>query len=689
MAMSNTLPPNTQPTNAEINLGSFTLKDYQRYCVRRIVNTPYLGLYLGMSSGKTLITLAGLYESKLTKPALIVAPAAVAKTTWADEVEKHGFPFNIINLSTIASAKGKLRRLTPIERNRLLRHAVKDFDAKRPTLYIVSMNILKDMTETMPRYKAKPMPLHLDTCLQPDNVTIDQVEHGFDVDIAKTIPFKELKNIKVSQEPIMQEFASNRKPAVLGIKVTVSYTKTTKKPKPDKTLSREENKERLHNWLETQGFERTFIYPTRNGRKVLEDLYGSKTYGKPQDTLLYILRHMGLGADGMPIWPFSTVVLDEASCFKSYSSARFKAIKRIRKCTKRLIELTGTPQPGSIEQLWPLVWMLDEGKRLGPTITSFRDRFEHGIGRNPATGLPYTYEPKSGAVKEIYDLISDITISIKDPNLKLDENAVLDDCEITLSPEAQHTYEVLNEEGALTLGITQNGTTLEDEDGNDFEAEIYSPNAATLVGKLLQFASGTVYMKDIAPEAVTRLEQINGTKIDQLPVSSKGNVYLNIHDKKLDMLQQIIADTGSPVLVCYWYQTDLDKIKTRLDQTHANYEIFDGDPAQQKRWNAGKIDILLMHPASGAYGVNLQYGGHDIVWYTLPWSLELYQQANFRLNRMGQTETVIIHRIIAKGTIDEKVAKALAKKDMNQEKLLEAIKPKQRFTGKTDSTHKT
>lgn len=196
-----------------------------------------------------------------------------------------------------------------------------------------------------------------------------------------------------------------------------------------------------------------------------------------------------------------------------------------------------------------------------------------------------------------------------------------------------------------------------------------------LVAKLVQMASGTMYTGEIDPEVLQSILGSTNQTINDMPQTSNGRMFLSIHDAKLNALMDIIRDAGSPVLVCYWFQTDMQRIKERLTQEYVDFEVFNGDPGQQDRWNNGNIPVLLMHPASGAYGVNLQYGGHDIVWYTMPWSLELYQQANFRLNRLGQANPVIIHRIITKKTVDERIAKTLSQKDAAQRQLLNDITP--------------
>lgn len=652
------------PCRAEQDLHTFTLKPYQRYCVRRIMDTPHIGLYLGMSSGKTLITLSGLYQARIQRPALVIAPAAVAKATWDKEIAKYHFPFKTANLSTVTTKRGSTKRVTPLQRHRLLKQAYEDGKAKRPTINIVSVSVLADIVEHLPRADTKQLAFDPNIRIQPDDITVEQAE-SIDLDInidPDIISFDDLTQYTINQHVLVDD--SNGPALTLGKLVEVTALKHMAR---DKKKCNNTDPEQI-------GHRFVYIWPTKQGRIHLAN--GQRRRNNPCDELTTFTDAMSVGAGGKRLWPFETVVIDEASCFKAYNSGRFKAIKKVRRAIKRLIELTGTPQPGSIEQLWPLVWMLDMGKRLGPTITSFRRTFEYGIGTNPATGGPLTYIPLDGADTQIHNLISDITISISDPGLGLDKNIIMDDVEIDLDENTRDIYKMLMKDGAIKIPVLdKHKNPMLDDTGEPIYDTIYTANKAVLVAKLVQMASGTMYTGEIDPDVLQSILGSTNQSIDDMPQTSNGRMFLSIHDAKLDALMDIIRDAGSPVLVCYWFQTDMQRIKERLAQEHVDFEVFNGDPGQQDRWNDGNIPVLLMHPASGAYGVNLQYGGHDIVWYTMPWSLELYQQANFRLNRLGQANPVIIHRIITKKTVDERIAKTLSQKDAAQRQLLDDITP--------------
>lgn len=324
-------------------------------------------------------------------------------------------------------------------------------------------------------------------------------------------------------------------------------------------------------------------------------------------------------------WPFDMVVIDELSSFKSHQSKRFKALRKVRPLIRRIIGLTGTPAPNSLIDLWPQLYLLDRGERLEKTIGGYRDRYFYPGQTNGYT--VYSYELKPGADDAIHSKISDICISMKAKDYLNMPELIINDIDIRLDQKTMTEYKRLEREKVLEL------------DGN----MITAVTAAAVCNKLLQLADGCMYDND-------------------------GQV-IHLHDKKLEALEEIIeAANGHPVLVFYNYRFELDLLKNRFGG-----RTLDGQ-ADIKAWNAGQIPLLLAQPASMGHGLNLQAGGHILVWYGLNWSLELYQQANARLYRQGQTETVIIHRLIAKGTMDEQVIKRLEQKDIGQESLIEAVK---------------
>lgn len=329
-------------------------------------------------------------------------------------------------------------------------------------------------------------------------------------------------------------------------------------------------------------------------------------------------------------WIWDMVVIDELSSFKSSKAIRFRALKKVRPYFKRIVGLTGTPAPNSLIDLWPQIYLLDGGKRLGKTITGFKDRYFNPGRRNGY--VVYNWELKEGAEEAIQNKISDICISMKaDDYLDIPER-IDNRVEINLSKKALDTYKQLEKELVIEI---------EEED-------ITAANAAVLTNKLLQMANGAIY--------------------------SESKEVVNIHDEKIEKLEEIIdTSNGKTVLVFYNFKHDYNRISEMLTKKKINHQTLN-TPEDIKKWNNGEIQVALLHPASAGHGLNLQYGGNIIVWFGLTWSLELYQQANARLHRQGQKETVIIHHLIAKGTVDEDVMNALANKEINQDMLLEAVK---------------
>lgn len=327
-------------------------------------------------------------------------------------------------------------------------------------------------------------------------------------------------------------------------------------------------------------------------------------------------------------WPYDMIVVDESSSFKNQASKRFKALKRVIPKTQRVVILTGTPAPNSYLELWPQLWLLDRGERLGSTIGRYRDRWFVPDKRNGH--IVYSWRMKPGARQQIDTRISDICMSMKTEDwLKLPER-IDNVIPVRLPDEAKDTYQTLQHEMILAL---ENGDA------------VVGDTKAAVINKLLQMANGAVYTEQGAVEW--------------------------FHDAKLEALEEIVEQSEEPVLVFYTYRHDLDRLQERFRDLHPRM-LYSAEDIRD--WNAGKIRMLLAHPASIGHGLNLQEGGHVIVWYGLTWSLELYEQANARLHRQGQTQAVIIHHLVAEGTADEQVMKALERKEMNQDALLEALK---------------
>lgn len=329
-------------------------------------------------------------------------------------------------------------------------------------------------------------------------------------------------------------------------------------------------------------------------------------------------------------WIWDMVIIDELSSFKSSKAKRFRALKKVRPYFKRIVGLTGTPAPNSLIDLWPQIYLLDGGQRLGKTITGFKDRYFNPGRRNGY--VVYNWELKQGAEEAIQNKISDICISMKaDDYLDIPER-IDNRVEISLSKKALEIYKKLEKELVIEIA----------------EEDITAANSAVLTNKLLQMANGAIY--------------------------SESKEVVNIHDEKLGKLEEIIdTSNGKSVLVFYNFKHDYNRISEMLTKKKITYQTLN-DSEDIKKWNEGEIQVALLHPASAGHGLNLQYGGNIIVWFGLTWSLELYQQANARLHRQGQKEIVIIHHLISKGTVDEDVMNALANKEVNQNMLLEAVK---------------
>ena len=332
-------------------------------------------------------------------------------------------------------------------------------------------------------------------------------------------------------------------------------------------------------------------------------------------------------------WPFDMVVIDESSSFKSHTAKRFKALASISSRITRLVELTGTPSPNGLDDLWSQVFLLDGGERLGKRYTQFRERY-FDPGRRGADGMVYDYKAKPGSEQSILERISDICISMKAEDYLQLPDIIYHTVPVVLDPKALKAYQEMERKMVLELP--------EDEE------EISVTSAAALSNKLLQLANGALYDDD---------HQVH-----------------EIHDCKLEAFTELIESLqGKPALVFYNFQHDKTRILKALEKTKLRIRELK-KPQDEDDWNAGKIDILLAHPASAAYGLNLQQGGNHVIWFGLTWNYELYTQANKRLHRQGQTEKVIIHHLVSTGTRDEDVMQALEKKDDVQNWVMESLK---------------
>lgn len=374
----------------------------------------------------------------------------------------------------------------------------------------------------------------------------------------------------------------------------------------------------IRKWDHLEGLTYSVVVGTEAERKAAL-LQKASVYIINRENVDWLIERSGIPFD------FDMVVIDELSSFKSWQAKRFKSLLKARPSVRRMVGLTGTPSSNGLMDLWAEFRLLDLGERLGRYITHYRNAYFTPDKRNRQ--VIFSYKPLPGAEERIYERISDITISMKSCDyLELPE-CVINEVPVYMDGKELAVYEELREDMVAKIK----------------DKEIDAANAAVLSGKLLQMANGAVYDDE------------------------KVGIY--IHDRKLDALEDLIEGAnGNPVLIAYWYRHDADRIRERFPvrEIKTSRDIED--------WNNGAIPVAIIHPASAGHGLNLQSGGSTLVWFGLTWSLELYQQTNARLHRQGQTDTVVIHHIIAKDTIDEDVMKALRKKEKTQDALINAVR---------------
>lgn len=540
----------TAPAPTAVPTRTLTLMPHQQQTVDFIVNRSFAGVWLDMGGGKTLATLVALQYIRPMGHILVIAPVAIARSTWLDEIQDWRLP--IRTRSLIVNDKDK-----KLPRAKRLAGYRQVFDDP-PTMYFINQELVADLVEQMPVR------------------TIDG-----------------------------------------------------------------------------------------------------------QDTI---------------IWPFQTVIIDESQAFKSHASNRFKALKLVRPAITRVIELTGTPAPNGLEDLWSQMYLLDQGEALGPTITAFRDRW-FTPKMVPGTTTPAKWLPNPGAEEEIHQAISHLVMSARNTSLNLPDITV-NDVHIRLTADLLEAYkdfkrelviEVVNEAAVLQANqayenwlrnsaepeakvirdhlATLTGPDLQEayerfraDRVSGFRADpdrqlvntVIAENQAVLTSKLMQFASGTLYTGD--------------------PDEGTQGQYEVIHDAKIEMTEYLIRNNGGdPVLVAYHFRSDKEQLLARLNKGGIATEAFDGSREMIRRWNAKQIPVMLVHPASAGHGLNLQHGGHTLIWYTLPFSLEHYLQTNARLHRTGQTKPVTVHRLITKGTQDERMPVVLMTKKNTQDRLRAAV----------------
>jgi SNF2 family DNA or RNA helicase len=588
--------------------GPIVLKPYQQQIHDFLVSQPFAGAWLGVGAGKTLSTLSVLQTVRPMGHILVVAPVAIARSTWIDEIEKWGFPIRTKSLIVNENDK-KLPKAKRLERFR-------EVFSDPPTMYFVNQELLTQPSQGVRLIEPVPGAAAASALAQVS-------PEGRDV-LGKL-----LTSGPVSQEGLVE---ACRTTAITSGKTApaksriVSWIQELAKAG---LVTREQ-----HDCRSCQG---TGCNECRFG--LVDQMPIQKING--QDTL---------------IWPFQTVIIDESQGFKSHSSERFKALKIVRPAITRLIELTGTPSPNGLHDLWSQIYLLDQGEALGRNITEFRSRWF--IPKMvPGTTTPSKWIPNPNAEVEIHGAIKHLVMSAQNTNLNLPA-LTIQNANVTLPPDLMQAYKEFKRD--LVLDVVKSYIN---EDGKLTQSieSIVAENQAVLTSKLMQFASGTLYTAD--PD----------------DPSTKGQ-YEVIHDKKIEMAEYLVRNSGGdPVLIAYHFRSDLEQLLMRFKKSGIDAQAFDGSRDMVRRWNAKRIPVMLLHPAAAGHGLNLQDGGSTMIWHTLPFSLEHYLQTNGRLYRTGQTKPVTIHRLIAKGTQDERMPGVLADKQQIQDNLIEAVSGEDRI----------
>lgn len=575
----------------------------QQRAIDFLATRPNSGIWLDMGLGKTLTTLLALQQIRPMGHILLVAPKNIARSTWLDEIEKWRMPIRTRSLIYDERDK-KLSRQKRLER-------FEQVFSDPPTMYFINQETLtqpSQLTNVLTPVDASEV-----TTVRPElSVQADQM----------------LALIRLNPEITQDE-------AISGYRDMVA-SHTGQQPPTKKSATAAVQELLKGQYVRRESIEcRTCLGEGCRQCKfgLVDQMPIQKIDGK--DTI---------------IWPFRTLIIDESQGFKSHSSSRFKALKQVRPAIERVIELTGTPAPNGLTDLWSQIYLLDGGAALGENITSFRDRW-FMPKMVPGTNTPAKWIPLPGAEEEIHQAISHLVISAQNTDLTQGE-PIINDVNVTLPADLMEAYKDFKRE--LVLDVVR---PYKDEDGKLTQSiqSIVAENRAVLTSKLMQFASGTLYTSD--PD----------------DPSTQGQ-YSVIHDEKIQMAEYLIRNNNnSPVLLAYHFRSDKEQLLKKLSAAGIDVQDFDGSRDMIRRWNAGQIQVMLVHPASAGHGLNLQHGGHTLLWYTLPFSLEHYLQTNKRLDRPGQTKTVVIHRLLTKGTHDTRMPAVLGEKKDTQDRVIAAV----------------
>ncbi|MFE5864522.1 SNF2-related protein [Streptomyces virginiae] len=577
-----------------------SLKPHQQQIHDFLVDHPFAGAWLGIGAGKTLTTLAVLQTIRPMGHILVIAPVAIARSTWIDEIEKWGFPIRTKSLIVDEND----RKLSKAKRLKRFQEVVTD----PPTMYFINQELLTQPPQETklitPVPGAGPAPT-----VSPEATAI--------LGLLQARGPQGRDELIDEYRALVAGNTNNQVPAKAKIRIWIQ----------------ELLKSALVTW-------EAYDCRTCSGSGCAQCRFG----------LVDQLPVQNINGQNTLIWPFRTVIIDESQGFKSHDSQRFLALATVRPAMNRLIELTGTPSPNGLHDLWSQVYLLDQGRTLGQNITAFRNRW-FTPKMAPGTTTPAKWMPTANAEAEIHQAISHLVMSAQNTSLQLPALSI-QDVNVTLPPNLLQAYKDFKRD--LVLDIVQ---TYTDDDGKLTQSveSIVATNQAVLTSKLMQFASGTFYTADPDDPA------------------TKGR-YEVIHDKKIEMTEYLVRNNGGePVLIAYHFKSDKEQLLTRLRKAGIDAQAFDGSRDMVRRWNDKQIPVMLLHPAAAGHGLNLQHGGSTMIWYTLPFSLEHYLQTNGRLFRIGQTKPVTIHRLIAKGTQDERMPSVLAGKQQVQDDLIEAV----------------
>lgn len=558
------------------------LEPHQEVAKDFIVTHPHCGIFLGIGGMKTLTTLAALFEARPTGHILVIAPLSIARSTWLDEIAKWDIPL-------------RTKSLIVDEEDRPLSQAARlqrfgEVFTDPPTMYFINRELLTQPSQATNKLEATSAQTH------PGPLAAR---------LATTLSGTGPLTAEELTERIREEdLASGAKPTAKS-KITSAITESVTAG----TIER-----RRHDCSSCRG----------------------KSCSKCSFGLIDQMPRTKVNGKDVIKWPFATVIIDESQGFKDYRSNRFKALSKVRPAVTRLIELTGTPTPQSLLDIWAQMYLLDQGRTLG-RFTTFRAKYFTPTVH--VDGRPVKWAILPGAEDEIYRDIAPYVMSARNVSIKLPPVTHVP-VNVTLPKDIKNGYDKFARQLVLEL-ISP--------DPNDPRRHIITAeNQAILHGKLVQYASGTIYLNDSREYAV-------------------------IHREKLEMVDHLIANSASNVLLAYRFISEKHELVKHLTKRGHHVEAFDGSRDMVRRWNAQQIPVMVVHPASAGPGLNLQDGGSTLIWHTLPDSAEHYLQLNGRLARPGQQNPVQIYEITTKATRDAKLPGSLAIKIKVQQGLLDAV----------------